>query len=269
MPRLRARRRQVLLLLLALWTFVPLAVRPRRPGVARMIAHRGAAGLAPENTLASIQAAVAAGADRLEVDVQRTADGTLVLFHDATLERTTDGAGRLAEASWETVRRLDAGGWFGEAYRGEPVPTLDEALARLEGWPGTLVLEAKDPARYPGVESQILEALRARNREGRVVVVSFDHAWLDRFHALAPQVPVGRLALWAGPGMCREGVASVGVHWLSVLLDPTSIWRAHRAGCEVWVWTVNSPWLMRLLNWLGVDAITTDRPDLWPWPHQP
>ena len=94
-----------------------------------MIGHRGAAGAAPENTLASIRKAREFGATWIEFDVKLTKDGHAILFHDDCLERTTDGRGTVAATTLAQIRRLDAGGWFGPAFRGEPVPTLEQALA--------------------------------------------------------------------------------------------------------------------------------------------
>ena len=96
-----------------------------------VIGHRGAAGHAPENTLASLRAAAALGVRWVEFDAKLTGDGQVVLFHDETLERTTDGSGPVADMALEDLRALDAGGWFGEPFRGERIPTLSETLAVL------------------------------------------------------------------------------------------------------------------------------------------
>ena len=97
----------------------------------KVVGHRGAAGHAPENTLASLRAAHELGIEWVEFDVMLTAEGTPVLFHDETLDRTTDGTGRLADRRWEDLRGLDAGSWFGSAFKGQRVPSLHEALALL------------------------------------------------------------------------------------------------------------------------------------------
>lgn len=227
------------------------------------ISHRGAAGLAPENTLVSIRRAVEVGARWIEIDVQRSADGVLVVMHDARVDRTTDGAGAIAGMTWEQIHRLDAGSSFASGFAGEPVPSLDGVLEALAGWPGTLVLEGKDPDRYPGIERDLVETLDRFGVTDRVIVVSFDHGWLSRFHRLAPEVPIGRLGLWMSPGLAEPRADFIGVYWLSVILDPTLLARAHARGEDVWVWTVNDPRLMSLLRWLGVDGITTDHPERW------
>jgi glycerophosphoryl diester phosphodiesterase len=100
--------------------------------VPRVIGHRGAAGHAPENTLASFAKAAALGVRWVEFDVRLTGDGALVVFHDDTLERTTDGSGRVTDSTWAQINKLDAGAWFGRAFAGERVPALEDALTELE-----------------------------------------------------------------------------------------------------------------------------------------
>ena len=112
-----------------------------------MISHRGAAGLAPENTLASIREAIGQGAQFIEVDVQRSADGVLVLMHDRTVNRTTDGRGTIRELTWDEISELDAGSSFSPEFTGEPVPSLDSVLGLIRKSPVNLVLEAKNPGR--------------------------------------------------------------------------------------------------------------------------
>ena len=149
------------------------------------IAHRGASSEAPENTLAAVRRAVQLGADMVEVDVQRTHDGVLVLMHDATLTRTTDAAlvfpdrapWSVADFSYADLRRLDAGGWMSSRYAGEPVPTLLDVLRLLQGTRTGLLLEVKMPELHPGIAADVVSTLHAVPgvldrglSEGRLVV---------------------------------------------------------------------------------------------------
>lgn len=229
-----------------------------------MISHRGAAGLAPENTLASIREAIRQGAQFTEVDVQRAADGVLVLMHDRTVNRTTDGRGAIRELTWDEISELDAGSSFSPEFAGEPVPSLDSVLELIRESPVNLVLEAKSPDLYPGIEQQIAETIQRFDVHDRVIVVSFDHGWLERFHELASDISTGYLWVWPRntPQIPRAKI--VDVYWASVILDPTLVRRMHRQGYQIWAWTVNNARLMRLLTWLGVDGITTDHPEVWP-----
>jgi glycerophosphoryl diester phosphodiesterase len=229
-----------------------------------LICHRGLAGWAPENTLAAMREAISRGAQFAEVDVRRSVDGVIVLMHDETVDRTTDGQGRVDELTWDEISKLDAGSHFSPVFVGEPVPTLDEALALVASSTVTLVLEVKQPSRYPGIALQVADVLGESDLHDRVVVVSFDHDWLNRLGDLMPAARVGYLQVHPGIPRRMYGNGVLDVHWSGVLLDPTLIRRAHRQGHRIWVWTVNDAWLMRLLVWLGVDGITTDHPERYP-----
>ncbi len=176
-----------------------------------------------------------------------------------------NGEGPVREATWSEIQRLDAGSWFAPEHAGEHVPSLAEALALLDSWPGTLILEAKDPALYPGMVEDLAHALEEHDAEGRVQVVSFDHDWLRAFQHRMPTVPIGRLSLWVPPLSGGPATTSAGVYWPVVLIDPTLAWRIHSRDEQIWIWTVNDPALMRLIAWLGVDGITTDHPERWPF----
>lgn len=249
-----------------LFGLLHLLFRPRESQPPFMIGHRGAAGLAPENTLAALKAGIAHGAKFVEVDVQRSSDGVLVVFHDDTLERTTNGHGLLREKTAAELVALDAGSWFGSNFAGERIPTLDEALQVTRAHGVTLVIEAKSPAEYPGIDRQLAQWIKTHDAAGEVIVISFDHVWLRGFKQLMPDVPVGYV--WINredePSDSLRGEVS-DVYWWRPLLDPALVWRTRRQGFEMWVWTVDHVWAMRLLVWLGVRGITTNRPDLWPF----
>ena len=247
-----------------LWAGLHVLLRSEPLGRTVIISHRGMAGSAPENTLASVREAIRRGAEFIEIDVRRSADGVIVLMHDLTVNRTTNGRGRVGEWTWDEISRLDAGSHFSPAFAGEPVPTLDDALESIESSSITLVLEVKQPDRYPGVATQIAATLQGFDPDGSVVVVSFDHDWLDVFQDLAPATPVGYLQVHPFIQRHVPEDSVVDVHWISVLVDPTLIRRVHHRGHRIWVWTVNDVRLMRLLTWLGVDGITTDHPEKYP-----
>lgn len=252
----------IVFVLLVVWLTLHLVLRSQPIAEPFIISHRGAAAYAPENTLTGVSEAVNRGAQFVEIDVQRSADGVLVVMHDRTVDRTTNGTGEIRELTWEELRALDAGEHFAQEFTGEPIPTLESVLELVARARINLVLEAKNPRLYPGMEHQIADHLQRFNLEDHVIVVSFDHDWLSRFHQIAPAVSLGKLYVWAGSLQKAPEADFVDVHWLSVILDPTLVRRAHHRGYQVAVWTVNSVWCMKLLLWLGVDGITTDRPDL-------
>lgn len=226
------------------------------------VSHRGAAALAPENTLAAVRAGAESGAPYIEIDVRLTSDGVPVLMHDGTLERTTDGAGRVGERDWNYVSRLDAGGYYSDKFKGEPVPGLDTVLEYMNVAQSTLVIEVKSPDDYPGIADTILSTLKKYGMEKRVVVVSFDRGWIDGFGKLAPGVTLGVLYVYPfstpPPGVVRY----VSVSWPAYVLDPSLAWRLRRAGYTVWAWNVGSSYVARFLAWKGVEGIVTDRPGM-------
>lgn len=244
------------------WAGLHLLFRDKRgAGKPAIIAHRGAAGLAPENSLAAIRLGLSHHAPYIEIDVQRSADGVLVVIHDETVDRTSNGRGPVRELSWAELRHLDAGSYFDPRFAGEAIPTLSDVLLLLQDKPATLVIEIKDPHFYPDISQQILALLAEYRAQERVVVISFDPAELETFHRLASGIPIGLAVTKPWPIPHIAPGQTVGVFWPGVLLDPTFVYRMHRRGYAVWVWTVNSPALMRLLAWLGVDGLTTDRPE--------
>lgn len=251
-----------LLAVIGLWMLLHLLMRPRGKGRRPVvIAHRGAAALAPENTLAAIRAGRHTGAGFIEVDVQRTKDGVLVLMHDRTVDRTTDGRGQVDGMTLAQIQELDAGSWFDPRFAGEPVPTLNQVLPELEGWEGTLVVEAKHPDAHPALASDLNAALQ-QYPAARFTFVSFNAQWLDRFEAEDPNASLGALSLYPFDLTPKADIQRVGVFWLAPILDPTLVARAHERGLDLWVWTVDHPWLMRALAWLGVDGITSNDPEL-------
>lgn len=224
-----------------------------------LIGHRGAAGVAPENTIVSFRRAVAMGADAVELDVQRTRDGHLVVMHDRTVDRTTDGTGPVDDLDLATIERLDAGSWKGAAFAGERVPTLDQVIDAVAA-PTILFVELKGPA-PTGVEAQLLATVaRARSR---VRVSSFDHRALARLRRLDAAIPIGALftALPVDPVAIARSCGASAIHPGAEYVVPELVREAHDAGLEVHVWTANEPREIAALREMGVDGIFSDHPD--------
>ncbi len=226
------------------------------------VSHRGAAGLAPENTLAAVRAGVSAGAPFIEIDIRLTSDGVPVLMHDGSLDRTTDGTGRVGERDWEYVRNLDAGGYFSDEFKGETVPHLGAALEYMKGTSSTLVIEVKDPGGSPGTAGTLAEYLRRYGMEKRVVIISFDAGWVEEFAKLMPGVALGALYVYPLGVPPSDRVKYVSVFWPAYVLDPSLAWRLGRAGYSVWAWNIYNPYIARFLAWKGVDGIVLDRPGM-------
>ena len=244
---------------------------------AARIAHRGASAHAPENTLAAITHAVELGCDLVEVDVQRTRDGVLVLVHDLDLARTTDVAGvlphrapwRVGDLTYHELLRLDAGSWFSPAYAGERIPTLEQAIDLLRGSDTGLLLEVKKPARHPGIEADLATALqrfpgfvRAAAAEGRLVVQSFDHGAMRRFARLRPDVPVGLLGRPPVRRLGRLARWAAQVNPSHRVVNQAYVAAVQAVGLDCLVWTVDRRDDMRRMLDLGVDGVITNRPDV-------
>lgn len=236
----------------------------RGPGQAAFIAsHRGDAERAPENTLPAVTAAIDSGADYVEVDVALTADGVAVLMHDATVDRTTNGTGRLADLMLADIRALDAGGWFGAAFAGTPVPLFDELLDVLATSGARALIELKGEWDALSV-GRIITQIGERGLDRRVAVASFDARTLAL--VAAESDVISRLAiLRALPvdvvGAARSlGVRGVLVKGSAVIDRPEVVDELHAAGVRVVVYTFNDDRQWREALVLGVDGIVTDRP---------
>jgi len=217
-----------------------------------VIGHRGAAGLMPENTLGSFRRAIELGVDAVECDVRRTRDGHLVVLHDATLDRTTTGSGPVAEMDLAAVRALDAGG-------GEPVPMFDELLDLLHGRCG-LVCEIKaDGAAAPAVQ-----AVGTHDMLDATTFVSFKLDHLREVLQAEPSATAGWILVDPSDADLSQAAAA-GMQLVCVEhrhVQDRAVQAARELGLAVTTWTPNEPADMRRAIAMGVDGITTDRPDV-------
>jgi len=220
-----------------------------------IIAHRGASGLAPENTLASVQEALKIGARMIEIDIHTTKDGEIVVMHDADVSRTTNGVGLISQMTLEEIRSLDAGSWFGAKFSGEKVPTLDEVLRTVKG-KADLCVEVKDAN-----PRDVLRKLMRHNFIDHVILFDFDH---DRAYEAKKIQPNLRTLLLGtthaslskiDPSLCDF----VGSAYSKV--DESLVKRVHDLGLQIFVYTVNEENQMKEAVELGVDALITNFPN--------
>jgi len=230
-----------------------------------VVAHRGNSAVAPQNTLAAFEAAWRAGAGSIELDVQLTEDGHVVVIHDDTVDATTSGTGALARLDLEEVRALDAGSWFSPAFAGQRVPTFAEVVDLLLARPGIdLLLEVKGSWTVDQVRL-VTEPLRAAGLTDRVIGQSF---WPETVAALGEADPDLRRGLLVATvdddllDRCADlGVMTCNPMGTLLLEHPDLVARLHAAGLQVAVWTLDEPEHWEAAVGLGVDAIITDRPD--------
>ena len=243
------------------------------------IGHRGAAALAPQNTLAGFQRAIDVGVDAVEFDVRRTADGRLVVIHDAHLQASTTGEGLVAACTLEQIRNLDAGD-------GQKVPTLDDALDFLHGR-ALAVIDLKEV----GYEEQVVASVQRRGMDDEVLVCGLNASSLRVVGALAPGIlraisyPEDRanasskpylaaavsatltIMRWTLPrriGAMMRGAGAQGVMLYYKLITPEVVHVVQAGGGWIGAWTVDDAGAMAALEALGVDSITSNRPDLFP-----
>jgi len=227
---------------------------------ASVIAHRGASGTRPENTLLAFRRAAELGAPMVELDAQLTRDGEVVVIHDFTLDRTTDGTGAVRDRTLAEIRRLDAGRWFDPGFAGERVPTLAEVLAAV---PLGVNVELK-PVGEDGLEACALEVVESAGALARVVFSSFDLGILERLRARSRSAAIG--LLWEDDTItqalqCANRVAATALHLRKDALHDATIATVAAAGLRVRVWTVNDQAEMEALVAAGVDAVFTDYPE--------
>lgn len=230
-----------------------------------LLAHRGDLAHAPENTLPSFSQAIQKGADGVELDAKLTVDGHVIVIHDETVDRTTDGKGKVASFTLEAIRKLDAGSWFDAKFAGTKVPLLEEVFETV----GKNKLINIELTNYhtprDGLVKKVCELIKRHNNAGQIIFSSFLSSNLKIAQQTLPEIPRGLLAL---PGFMGLWARSFGFmfgdyqasHPYISDVSREHIQRAHRVKRRVHVWTANSPEdIQRLRDW-GVDGLFTDDP---------
>lgn len=230
----------------------------------KVIAHRGASALAPENTLAAFEKALYLGVDGIELDVQLTRDGELVVCHDERVDRTTDGVGLVKDFSLTEIKRLDAGSWFGASYRGERIPTLGEVLELIKHKQVLLNIEIKSGVIvYPDIESKVIDLLERYSYIEQAIVSSFNHYSLVAVRQLNSSVATGVLYM-AGlyqPWEYARKLGANAIHPYFYSAKPEIIAGARQTGVKIHPFTVDDPVYLKQLIAAQVDAVITNYPD--------
>lgn len=233
-----------------------------------IFAHRGASASAPENTLAAFELALRQGADGIELDAKLTADKQVVVIHDQTVNRTTEGSGRVREITLADLRRLDAGSHFDVAFQGEPIPTLEEVFKAVGQLTYVNVELTNYASPFDDLPERVAVLVRRYKLSRRVIFSSFNPVALLRIRRQVPEAPVGLLAMpGSGGALARSWFGRTLVHYNSLHPEQRDVTaalvkNAHRRGCKVFVWTVNKEEQMRRLFNMQVDGIFTDDPVL-------
>lgn len=228
----------------------------------QVVAHRTNAGGCPENSLSGIRAALALGVDMIELDLQRTSDGRLVLMHDSNISRTTNGRGELRSFTYEQLSRFQL---KTETETGEGIPSFEEVLQLVQDSDVKLILEMKSPKKFPGMGGEVVQLLGRYNMRERVAVISFDSKFLRDFKRRYPDIFVASLSLFPiGPKASRK-FDGVGVlYWSLFLLDHHQWLRKllRLDTISIYAFTANSEEAIRKLLKLKIEGIITDKPEL-------
>ncbi len=237
------------------------------------VGHRGAAGLAPENTLSAIAEGLKSKADRIEIDVQQTKDGIVVVMHDETLDRTTNGNGLIKDCTYSQLSKLDAGSWFDKKYEKEKIPTLDETIKFINGRAELLIEIKKGDDYYPNIEKNVLKIIGENNCRSWCIIHSFYTKVLERVHKKDPLIRLHKL--FAGkisllPILFGKGIETfdfdeypyIEEYSLYYCFANKGIIKTLKArGKKVNVWLVNDQQIIDDMIALGVDGIITDFPN--------
>jgi glycerophosphoryl diester phosphodiesterase len=232
-----------------------------------IFAHRGASAHAPENTIASFELAVAQGADAIELDVKLSADGHVIVHHDPTVDRTTNGKGKVKDLTLTELKKLDAGGFFSENFQGEKIPTLEEVFQAV----GKRTFINVELTNYKTPRDHLVEAvcmlIKKHHMQKRVIFSSFFASNLSKARSYLPDVPRGLLALDGVLGAWARSFGFVfgkyqALHPYLTDMTQQEVSRVHRLNRRIHVWTVNKEEDMRRLFSWGVDGIFTDDPQL-------
>lgn len=224
-----------------------------------IVAHRGAAGKAPENTLAAVQQAIEDQADWIEVDVQETADGKVVVIHDSDFMKLAGNKIKVWDATLAQMSDIDVGSWYDPAFSKERVPTLKQVLETARG-KANVVIELKYYGHDEKLEQRVVDIVEAADMVNETAIMSLKYDAVSKVRALRPEWKTGLLSATAIGDLSR-----LDADFLAVAMGMASsgfVRRAHKAGKQVFVWTVNDPVSMSRMMSLGVDGIITDEPEM-------
>lgn len=247
----------VILLLFVLYYGIHILLRTQALMPYQIIAHRGGPQAVPENTLAAFRQCIAHGIHWIEFDVQMTRDGELVVMHDETVDRTTNGTGAVGQLTLEQIQAFDTG-------NGERIPTLREVVMLAKQNNAVILSEVKSPDLYPGIEAKLLQILAEADYLDRTIIQSFDAQSLETLHRLDPDVKLCALfGVWQFDIDSPPGEAQFVAPMAEMaLISPDMIRQAHREGRRVLIWygVTDHTFTHRIMRFFGADGVMSDKP---------
>jgi len=231
----------------------------------QLIAHRGASGHAPENTMAAFRLALKMGAEAIELDVHQTKDRELVVIHDPDFKRVSRRKLRVRDLTLKEIGDLDVGAWFDRRFTGEKVPLLEEVMDLVKG-KAELHIELKNGSSlYPGIEQRLVELIQKRNAWPAVLVSSFDHEALKNVRALDARIRIGYLRGSASMKTSLREMDAMKAESLNMSLsqlNAKSVSETHQRGLRLLIYTVNTMKDVKRLEKMGVDGVFSNFPEL-------
>lgn len=230
-----------------------------------VIAHRGASAHYPENTIPSYVAAYESGADYLEIDLQLTKDGELVTIHDETVDRTTNGKGKVNSYTLSELKKLDAGSWLSPKFKGTTIPTLDEVFKRF-GNKAKYYIEVKKPTKNKDMETKLLEVIKRNNiKAENLIIQSFHMKSLEQIHQINPEIKLVML-YWKKNSIPTEDLDKLKSFAFAIgmnhdLVTNQIVQEVHDVGLQLHVFTANTVDEIKRAMDLGVEGIFSDDPE--------
>lgn len=229
-----------------------------------ILAHRGYSSKAPENTMAAFELAVEVGSHGLELDVHLSRDGEIVVIHDHTLERTTNGRGLVSEHTLAELQQLDAGHWFAAEFKGEPIPTLEQVCKLIKGRDVLLNVETKAALGFESLNERLAAVLQKHALEEQVIVSSFNHYALAHLKRIRPQLRTGILynAALVDAWIYAKSIGAAALHPYYLSVIPDIVAGAQQNGMMVNTWTVDRAADIERMIGAKVDSLITNEPEL-------
>ncbi len=230
-----------------------------------LIAHRGYKAKYPENTLVAFEAALNSGAEMIELDITLSRDRSMVVIHDDTLDRTSDGKGAVSDYSISELKKLDMGGWFDIKFTGEKISTLSEVLEKVNRR-AVVNIEIKssafeEPAPADAIENQVIALIQEMKLVDSVIISSFETRFLERIATLEPALALGVISLEPADTSTVKKLTNLGVyswHAWHEILTIEQVKRMHAAKLKLFSFTVNEPEVFQCLSKMGIDGVFTD-----------
>jgi glycerophosphoryl diester phosphodiesterase len=228
-----------------------------------VLAHRGYSAKAPENTMAAFELALAVGADGIELDVHMTRDGEIVVIHDDTLDRTTNGKGPVSDQTMAELRELDAGSWFSPEFAGERIPTLKRVLELIKDKDVLLNIEIKTGLGFQQLNEELVPLLDRYDRWERTIISSFNHYALAHLISLKPQARTAILYMAAlvNPWVYAKSIGATALHPYYPGIIPEIVTASQQNGMMVNAWTVDLEADIQRVKMCRVDGIITNEPE--------